>query len=81
MAVMAVGSMGAVSQAYADLDVIPLQIETDASTYDHESTIVVSGAVGHMRVGTPVTVVVSGNRSSNNRTNYTFCGWKFRNTR
>ena len=60
MAVMAVGSMGAVSQAYADLDVIPLQIETDASTYDHESTIVVSGAVGHMRVGTPVTVVVSG---------------------
>ena len=60
MAVMAVGSMGAVSQAYADLDVIPIMIETDASTYDHESTIVVSGEVGHMRVGTPVTVIVTG---------------------
>ncbi len=60
MAVMAVGSMGAASQAFADLDVIPLQIETDASTYDHESTIVVDGVVGHMRVGTPVTVIVTG---------------------
>jgi len=60
MAVMAVGSMGAASQAYADLDVIPLQIEADASTYDHESTIVVNGAVGHMRVGTPVTLIVTG---------------------
>ena len=60
MAVMAVGSMGAASQAFADLDVIPIQIETDSTTYDHESTIVVNGNVGHLRVGTPVTLIVTG---------------------
>ena len=60
MAVMAVGSMGAASQAYADLDVVPIQIETDGTTYDHESTIVVNGNVGHLRVGTPITLIVTG---------------------
>ena len=60
MAVMAVGSMGAASQAFADLDVIPIQIETDSTTYDHESTIVVNGNVGHLRVGTPITLIVTG---------------------
>ena len=60
MAVMAVGSMGAASQAYADLDVVPIQIETDSTTYDHESTIVVNGNVGHLRVGTPITLIVTG---------------------
>ena len=60
MAVMAVGSMGAASQAYAALDVIPIQIETDSTTYDHDSTIVVNGNVGHLRVGTPVTLIVTG---------------------
>ena len=60
MAVMAVGSMGAASQAYAALDVIPILIETDSTTYDHDSTIVVNGNVGHLRVGTPITLIVTG---------------------
>ena len=57
MAVMAVGSMGAASQAFAD---VPLDIEVNGDTFDHDSTIVVSGQVGDLRSGTPVTVIVTG---------------------
>jgi predicted secreted protein with PEFG-CTERM motif len=59
MAVMAVGSMGAASQAFADANV-PLSIETNGDTFDHNSTIVVDGQVGDLRTGTPVTVIVTG---------------------
>ena len=57
MAVMAVGSMGAASQAFA---AAPLDIEVNGDTFDHTSTIVVDGQIGDMRVGTPVTLIVSG---------------------
>ena len=57
MAVMAVGSMGAASQAFA---AVPLDIEVDGDTFDHASTIIVDGQIGDMRVGTPVTLIVSG---------------------
>ncbi len=59
MAVMAVGSMGAASQAFADANV-PLSIEVNGDTFDHNSTIVVDGQIGDMRVGTPVTLIVTG---------------------
>ena len=59
MAVMAVGSMGAASQAFAGV-VVPLDIEANGDTFDHDSTIVVSGQVGDLRSGTPVTVIVTG---------------------
>ena len=58
MAVMAVGSMGAASQAFAGD--VPLDIEANGDTFDHDSTIVVSGQVGDLRSGTPVTVIVTG---------------------
>jgi len=57
MAVMAVGSMGAASQAFA---VGPLDIEVNGDTFDHDSTIIVDGQVGDTRVGTPVTLIVTG---------------------
>ena len=57
MAVMAVGSMGAASQAFAT---VPLSIEVNGDTFDHDSTIVVDGQVGDLRTGTPVTVIVTG---------------------
>ena len=57
MAVMAVGSMGAASQAFAD---VPLDIEVNGDIFDHDSTIVVDGQVGDLRTGTPVTVIVTG---------------------
>ena len=57
MAVMAVGSMGAASQAFAD---VPLDIEVNGDTFDHDSTIVVNGQIGDIRSGTPVTVIVTG---------------------
>ena len=64
MSIVALGSMGAASQAFADHHgggiVIPLQIEVNGDTFDHDSTIVVNGQVGHMRMGTPVTVIVTG---------------------
>ena len=64
MAVMAVGSMGAASQAFADHHggdaPIPLSIEVNGDTFDHESTIVVNGQVGNMRAGTPVALIVTG---------------------
>jgi predicted secreted protein with PEFG-CTERM motif len=59
MAVMAVGSMGAASQAFAGV-VVPLDIEANGDTFDHDSTIVVNGQVGDLRSGTPVTVIVTG---------------------
>ena len=58
MAVMAVGSMGAASQAFAMN--VPLDIEANGDTFDHDSTIVVNGQVGDLRSGTPVTVIVTG---------------------
>ena len=57
MAVMAVGSMGAASQAFATG---PLDIEANGDTFDHDSTIIVDGQVGDMRVGASVTLIVSG---------------------
>ena len=69
MAVMAVGSMGAASQAFAATDAmgmqhgdsaIPLQIESNGVNFDHNSTIEINGQVGNMRSGTPVTVIVTG---------------------
>ena len=57
MAVMAVGSMGAASQAFATM---PLSIEANGDTFDHDSTIEISGQIGQMRVGTPVTLIVTG---------------------
>ena len=59
MAVMAVGSMGAASQAYADTP-IPLSIESNGDTFDHSSTIEITGQIGNMRDGTPVTLIVTG---------------------
>jgi predicted secreted protein with PEFG-CTERM motif len=58
MAVMAVGSMGAASQAFAGT--VSLDIEVDGDTFDHASTIIVDGQIGDMRVGTPVTLIVTG---------------------
>jgi hypothetical protein len=60
MAVMAVGSMGAASQAFADASAPSISIEVDGDTFDHESTIVVDGQIGVSREGTPVTVIVTG---------------------
>ncbi len=57
MAVMAVGSMGAASQAFA---AVPLSIEANGDTFDHNSTIEINGQVGDLRTGTPVTVIVTG---------------------
>ena len=57
MAVMAVGSMGAASQAFATG---PLDIEANGDTFDHDSTIIVDGQVGDLRVGASVTLIVSG---------------------
>ena len=58
MAVMAVGSMGAASQAFAMN--VPLDIEANGDTFDHDSTIIVDGQVGDLRSGTPVTIIVTG---------------------
>ena len=72
MAVMAVGSMGAASQAFADHHggdamgmqygdaPVPLAIESNGVNFDHNSTIEITGQVGNMRDGTPVTVIVTG---------------------
>ncbi|MDC0170487.1 PEFG-CTERM sorting domain-containing protein [Candidatus Nitrosopelagicus sp.] len=60
MAVMAVGSMGAASQAFAEDTPIPLEIESNGVNFDHNSTIEITGQVGNMRDGTPVTVIVTG---------------------
>ena len=65
MAVMAVGSMGAASQAYAAEGLyadtpVPLDIDINGDTFDHASTIIVDGQIGDFRVGTPVTLIVTG---------------------
>ena len=60
MAIMAVGSMGAASQAFAADAPVPLQIESNGVNFDHNSTIEINGQVGNMRDGTPVTVIVTG---------------------
>ena len=64
MAIMAVGSMGAASQAFADhhggTAPVPLSMEVNGDTFDHESTIEINGQVGNMRDGTPVTLIVTG---------------------
>ena len=60
MAVMAVGSMGAASQAFAADAPVPLEIEVNGDTFDHQSTIEVNGQIGNMRMGTPVTLIVTG---------------------
>ena len=59
MAIMAVGSMGAASQAYATETPVPLAIESNGETFDHNSTIEINGHVGNIRSGTPVTVIVT----------------------
>ena len=65
MSILTIGGMGLASDAFADhhqqresLGV--LYVVTDGDTYDHESTIHVSGNVGNVRDGAPVTVVVTG---------------------
>ena len=65
MSILTIGGMGLASDAFADhhqqregLGV--LYVITDSDTYDHESVIHVSGNVGNVREGAPVTVVVSG---------------------
>ena len=60
MAVLAVGSIGTTTQALALSTNVPLDIETDATTYDHNSIIVVSGHVDTLRNGAPVTLIVTG---------------------
>ena len=60
MAVMAVGSMGAASQAFAEDSPVPLAMESNGDTFDHNSTIEITGHVGNIRDGTPVTVIVTG---------------------
>jgi len=64
MAVLSVGSMGIASQAFADhhggSQGIPIQISTDSDTYDHDSTIEITGQVSTVRAGAAVAIVVSG---------------------
>ena len=64
MAIVAVGSMGAASQANAEslysANTVPLEIDANGDTFDHDSIITIDGQIGDMRVGTPVTLIVSG---------------------
>ena len=66
MSIVALGSMGAASQAFAEHGsshgdaLVPISIEVNGDTFDHESTIEVEGQVGNMRAGTPVTLIVTG---------------------
>ena len=64
MAVLSVGSMGIASQAFADHhgegQGIPIQISTDSDTYDHDSTISITGQVSTVRDGAAIAIVVSG---------------------
>ena len=56
--------MGIASQAFADHhgggQGIPIQISTDSDTYDHDSTISITGQVSTVRDGAAVAIVVSG---------------------
>ena len=38
----------------------PIMIHTDSDTYDHDSTIEITGHVGSIRAGAAVAIVVSG---------------------
>ena len=64
MAVLSVGSMGIASQAFADHHVggqdMPIDISTYSDTYDHDSTISITGQVSTVRAGAAVAIVVSG---------------------
>ena len=66
MSIVALGSMGAASQAFAEHGAqhgdapVPISIEVNGDTFDHESTIEINGQVGNMRAGTPVTLIVTG---------------------
>jgi len=64
MAVLSIGSMGIASQAFADHhaggQTMPIDISTDSDTYDHDSTIEVTGQVATVRDGAAVSIVVSG---------------------
>jgi len=72
MSIVALGSMGAASQAFADHHggdamamqtgdpPVPIEMVLSGDTFDHNSTIEVNGQVGNMRVGTPVTLIVTG---------------------
>ena len=60
LAIASVGSMGITSQAFADHhtlspeqgQVIPLILETDSDTYDHNSVISIDGSVSNTSRGT-----------------------------
>jgi len=52
----AVGTMS-ISSAFAQVP--PITVWTDSSIYDHETTINVDGEVANIRVGTPVTLIVT----------------------
>ena len=58
--------MGAASQAFAEHGQqhgdapVPLEMEVNGDTFDHNSTIEINGQVGNMRQGTPVTLIVTG---------------------
>ena len=64
MAVLSIGSMGIASQAFADHHAggqnMPIDISTDSDTYDHNSTIEITGTVSTVRAGAAVAIVVSG---------------------
>jgi len=66
LAVLSIGSMSIASQAFADHHdetdhlVMPIDISTDSDTYDHDSTIEISGHVSTIRPGAAVAIVVSG---------------------
>jgi len=61
LAVLSIGSMGITSQAFADHHGgMPIDISTDSDTYDHESTIEITGSVSTVRDGAAVAIVVSG---------------------
>ena len=55
LALLAIVGTMTISSAYADL---PLNIGTDDSTYDHDSTITVTGSVANVVPGDVVTIVV-----------------------
>ena len=55
LALLAIVGTMTISSAYADL---PLNIGTDDSTYDHDSTITVTGSVANVVPGDEVTIVV-----------------------
>ncbi|MCH8972505.1 MAG: PEFG-CTERM sorting domain-containing protein [Thaumarchaeota archaeon] len=50
---------GVITAKEALLKEVPISVWTDGLTYDHESTIRVDGQVANIRVGTPVTLIVT----------------------